>query len=72
MPSDFTLLLVNLTTSMASFEEKLISAVFLRPFIYDKSSAGHMKKGLLGKAWDEISKESGRSSKLCYSIIKLT
>ena len=46
-----------------SFEEKLISAVFLRQFIYDKSHGGHMKKGSLDAGWNEIASETGKSGK---------
>jgi hypothetical protein len=52
-----------------SFEEKLISAVYLRRFIYDKVHPGHMKKGTLDAAWTEIAAETGKSGIIINILI---
>ena len=46
------------------FEEKLISAVFLRPFLYDKNHENHSKLLLNIKAWSEIATETGKSGNI--------
>ena len=45
------------------FEEKLISAIFVRPYIYDKSDPLHSKRALNAKAWAEIAVVVGKTGK---------
>ena len=59
---------------MEEFEEKLISAIFLWPYIYDKNDKRHSKKTFLAEAWKEISKEVGVEGELTFlhSIISFS
>jgi len=44
---------------MSNLEEKLISSVYLRPYIYDKNNPAHAKKAVIQEAWKEVSEEVG-------------
>ena len=58
---------------MSNLEEKLISAVYLRSCIYDKSHPHHSKKQIINRAWQDVSEEAGAAGnfpnlKYCIKI----
>jgi hypothetical protein len=53
------------------FNESLISAVYLRPYIYTKADKNHGKRTLIAKAWDEIASEVGDSGESHFNSFAL-